>query len=432
MRTTTMLRTLSTRALFVALLFSSTASFGALDTIDNEPAATLLYPYFAVDVSDTACADPTFGQTTLISVGNVSPGSTVAHVQMWTDWGVPWLDFNIFLTGFDIQTINLRDVFCRGMRPVTGLGSGNSPIGAFSNDNPTFEDTCNQTMTAGEGPFYEPLDALAIDQLKTVFTGQSIAGIGDCAGSGQLGPNIAVGYITIDVVNQCSLQLNVSPGYYAAIGAFDNILVGDFFLADPGNDFSQGFNAVHLQAGSEGPHTFYGQYSIANGEAPAIDGREPLPTTLLARFVEGGGFDETTHFVWRESGPAVTAVACGDRPNWFPLGQSNTSGAGPVVVFDEEENPTVPSVAYFPNAVNVVRVGVTAGNDRVPKLDTGGVSFGWISYNLQSGATLSTYGDTAAQAYVLSAIRALGRFSVGLHGFVLDSANAPVTANPGS
>lgn len=416
----------------LAAMISVQPTFAKLGSIDNEPAATLLIPYFAVDVSDAACADSSTGVTTLFSVGNIAPFSVVAHAQLWTDWGVPWFDFDIFLTGYDVQTINLRDLFCNGLRPVTGLGSGNSPVGSFSNASPTYADTCNQTAVAGEGPFYEPLDAMAVDQLKTAFTGRPITGLGTCGGSGQLGSDVAIGYVTIDVVTQCSVQINVEPGYFSTIASFSNVLLGDVFLADPGNNFSQGFTAVHLQAGSPGPHTFYGRYTIANGEGPAVDGREPLPTTLMARFVEGGGFDETVHFIWREVGPESTTVTCGSRPDWFPLGQNNATGAAPVIVFDEEENPTVPTTAYFPHAVNVVSVGATAGGDLLPKLDTGGTQFGWIIYNLQSDATVSTYGDSNAQAYVLNTIRALGRFSVGMHPFVLDNANSPAQVNPGN
>ena len=36
----------------------------------------------------------------------------------WTDWGVPTLAFDIYLTGYDVQTLNLRDLFA-GNLPMT-------------------------------------------------------------------------------------------------------------------------------------------------------------------------------------------------------------------------------------------------------------------------------------------------------------------------
>src|SRR5215213_5998828 len=71
--------------------------------ISVTPAATLLLPYFEVDVTATAGT----GRTTLFSVTNVSPFPQIAHVTVWTDWSFPVLDFNLFLTGYDVQPINM-------------------------------------------------------------------------------------------------------------------------------------------------------------------------------------------------------------------------------------------------------------------------------------------------------------------------------------
>ena len=35
-------------------------------------------------------------------------------MTLWTDWAYPMLTFNLFLTGYDMQSINLYDVFTRG------------------------------------------------------------------------------------------------------------------------------------------------------------------------------------------------------------------------------------------------------------------------------------------------------------------------------
>ena len=74
--------------------------------ISGAPAATLLLPYFEVDFN----SPQTSAQTTLFTVINVTQIPQIAHVTVWTDWSFPVLDFNIFLTGYDVQAINLYDI----------------------------------------------------------------------------------------------------------------------------------------------------------------------------------------------------------------------------------------------------------------------------------------------------------------------------------
>src|SRR4051794_35500038 len=100
----------SASALFLAaflLLIVAAPVARAADpcSIDQMPAATLLLPYFEVDPANPA------GLTTLFSINNGSAAAVLANVQIWTDLGVPTLGFNVYLTGYDVQTINLRDLF---------------------------------------------------------------------------------------------------------------------------------------------------------------------------------------------------------------------------------------------------------------------------------------------------------------------------------
>src|SRR5512140_2510501 len=93
------------------------------DTCDigTTPAATLLLPYFEVDFN----APQTTARTTLFTITNTTDLPQIAHVVVWTDWSFPALDFNIFLTGYDVQGINMYDIFARatiapGPTPGTG------------------------------------------------------------------------------------------------------------------------------------------------------------------------------------------------------------------------------------------------------------------------------------------------------------------------
>src|SRR5258708_31510510 len=80
----------------VAALPAFAASAAAtICTIDAVPAATLLLPYFEVDLNNPN------GLTTLFSVNNASATAALVHVVIWSDLSVPVLDFNIYLTGYD-------------------------------------------------------------------------------------------------------------------------------------------------------------------------------------------------------------------------------------------------------------------------------------------------------------------------------------------
>src|SRR5438067_325657 len=135
-------------ALF-AILVAVSATAGSLDNdascdIKVGPAATLLLPYFEVDLQ-TAGA-----QTTLFTITNVSRYSQIAHVTLWTDWGFPVLTFNIFLVGYDVQSINVRDILVSGIvaSPVgTGPTTVKSPLGTQGN-------VPSLTSPANGGPGY--------------------------------------------------------------------------------------------------------------------------------------------------------------------------------------------------------------------------------------------------------------------------------------
>src|SRR5258706_11253705 len=96
----------------IPLLAAQPATTNNNDSCDIAvlPAATLLLPYFEVE---TAAAQGA-GTTTLFTITNTSRYPQIAHVTVWTDWAFPVFNFNIFLTGYDVQGINLFDTIVRG------------------------------------------------------------------------------------------------------------------------------------------------------------------------------------------------------------------------------------------------------------------------------------------------------------------------------
>ena len=124
------MRPIATALLLLILAAPLSAS---ICTIDDVPAATLLLPYFEVHM------DNPYGITTLFSINNASASAVLAHVVIWSDLSVPVLDFNVYLTGYDVQTINLRDILYLGKLPQTASAGQDpsdtiSPQGLFSQD----------------------------------------------------------------------------------------------------------------------------------------------------------------------------------------------------------------------------------------------------------------------------------------------------------
>lgn len=382
-----------------ALIAAVPASAGILEgncRLADQPAATMLIPYFEVDLSDPA------GQTTLFSVNNASAKSTLARVVLWTNWGVPTLAFDVYLTGYDVQTLNLRDLFA-GKLPQTGPDTSNS--GQLSNDGTLFAG-CGNTGATGVSP---QLGGADVAWLRAAHTGEPVATSPStqCAGSAAAGPGVATGYITVDAVNRCSaatvgtLVNTPANGTYFATGgtglASDaNVLWGDYTYINSKRNTSDGQTAVAIVADPDvfhaGDYTFYGRYVGFDGR----DNRVPLSSLYYARYVDGGTFSGGTDLVvWRDNRQtAVAPGSCGTAPNWSPLGEMQ------LVIFDEEENPReVGNSNAFPLTTQKVHVGGAALPVAQP--------FGWMMLDLWHKDS------THAQAWVSVIMSAEGRFSTG-------------------
>jgi hypothetical protein len=397
-------------------------------TIDAVPAATLLLPYFEVDLDDPV------GRTTLFSVSNASDQGILAHVVFWSDLSVPVLDFHIYLTGYDVESINLRDILVAGVLPRTapaGLDPGDqiSPKGECCSGDIDF------ASCAGILPLPEKVPQSFIDHLQLSLTGELSPLLNGCAGLDYTPtdrpntPRIARGYVTIDTMRRCALAFPGDPGYFVAGGNGDatnqNVLIGDYIYLEP-PEFAHAETMVHVEASATDPetstpgqYTFYGRYVGWS----AADNREPLGSNFAARYLSGGPFTGGTDLVvWRDTKLVQNAFPCQQLPSWFPLGQER------IVLFDEQEQCELPdsfpipvprpALAPFPAAANRVQVDS-------PSLPTAS-DFGLMFLNLNN--TVAPAGipppedPVAAQAWVTVVMDAESRYSVGFDAYQLDSA----------
>src|SRR5262245_53753397 len=106
-------------ALLTGVLLSTPAHAQPQASITDQPAATLLLPYFEVDLANPA------GANTLFTVNNASAAAVLAHVTLWSTMHVPVYTFNVYLTGYDSQPMYVRDII-NGVLPQTA-SAGQDP-----------------------------------------------------------------------------------------------------------------------------------------------------------------------------------------------------------------------------------------------------------------------------------------------------------------
>ncbi len=94
-------------------LLPAFAGHAATCTLDQVPAATLLLPYFELDLAPHADGD------TVLTINNAEAAPALVQVTFWTNWAQPTITFDLFLTGYDVQTLSLRQAFQFGNLPLT-------------------------------------------------------------------------------------------------------------------------------------------------------------------------------------------------------------------------------------------------------------------------------------------------------------------------
>jgi len=386
------------------------------NALDNKPGATLLIPYFEVDLNNAT------GMTTLFAIQNTYATALLVNVTVWSDHGIPVYNFPVYLTGYDVQAINLRDIL-NGTLPMTATdgqdpGDTINPNDGISNQGPSSQDinfaSCNGILPPAN------LDSTQQTALRNALTGQSIGG-GQCVGT-NFGDSVARGYITADTVNHCLAGTPDSPGYSTSL-TYQNSLVGDWFMVNPAENFMQAEAAVTVEAVTPvpdfvpdnyaaGDQSFYGRLNGWTG----VDDREPLPTTWALQAVNYHG---SVH-VWRDTKRTPAAFACGGLQTTLSVESSGMFG------MDSESYLTTPAASPAPWATQ--RVDYDQATFGLPAVKTG---WHYLSLQHNDGNVPDLTGDaTAAQSFVTVVRHSDGRFSYGAAAMPLDSAANPIQSHP--
>jgi hypothetical protein len=403
-------------AIAVALLICALTASAAEISIENNasceigpyPAATLLLPYFEVDIN----APTTTAVNTIYTVVNTSKYPQIIRSTVWSDLGFPVAWFDTFLTGYDAQAVSMYEVLVRGRFPSTFLSS---PAGAMSaanmsNPNVLLDKLCPQFS----GGIIAPSSLQRLQRELT--TGE------------RDDPNCpigtkhehAIGYVTVDLINSCSIDSPLDPVYWNEVLLFDNVLTGEYVRINPNPESGNYAGAnplVHIRAIPEGgtagtsapvamPYTFYDRYTPPG--ARKIDRRQPLPSLFSARWIEGGtGGFQTNLTVWREGTTGTTNAQCDYAKN-RNLPVSRTA----LVRFDEHENATASAVDMStPSAA-----AIPTTSSFFPALSAAGDRGGWMWLSLDNGHGKSPDSNysikRASQNWVIVQMYAEGRYAV--------------------
>ncbi len=155
----------------VLALGMGSAAYAVECALDNVPASTLLFPFVNYDYVAGEAGNS--GQTTLIAITNVSSDAQIVHITLWTDYSIAILDFNLTLTGYDVQTINIRDILRDGVLPSDDTGANEWCDGSGRLATPAITAATHLTMvrsrpstSCGAGPSIRglPLSACPIPE----------------------------------------------------------------------------------------------------------------------------------------------------------------------------------------------------------------------------------------------------------------------------
>jgi hypothetical protein len=417
--------------LLVASLAFATTAFGLRPTTKANddscdiallPAATLLLPYFEVDFS------PSVRETTLFSITNVTNLARIARVTLWTDYSYPVFSFNVYLTGYDVQSINLFDIIGDGtIGNGGGTGSSISHQGSFSDPNAAIEGCANVSAS---------IPAASVTRMQEAFT-TGVTGAAGCNHVGGVHEN-AVGYVTIDVVGNCSTAMPTDPEYFTNDVRYDNVLIGDYqHVSNSIQTDAQVNPMVHIRAVPEGgtpasrladpgqfanrfAHTFYGRFQAT--ATPTADARQPLPSRFAVRWINGGAGGFGTSFkIWRQSVTGSDDCDTIEDNGIIELAES--------VMFDENENgeanlnPICDFLCIGPTIFlpTTSRMPIDPGSEVFPQKIVTTTVAGWLYLNLDD----HNQENGAHQNWVVVSMHAENRYSGDMDGTALGNGCSP-------
>lgn len=357
-----MKKTLLTCLAIVAVLAIASSAAAVTCTIDQRPAATLLVPYFQVsfDNDGNLVTSGPGARDTIVTIGNASSAPMIAHASVYDRYSILRLDFNIALTGFDLQSMRVSDIIT-GHLPNTPTDEDGVPTG----------DVCQR---AGGDVYPSPNgflrvipasptvaattfdNSLATTEYNGVYF--SIADLlrEDCGGDLE---DLAIGYIVFDHANYCNLSDPTDPNYfYFNAAGMENNLFGEIVFTSGEGLPTYALSTVNLEADAaigiasefDTTRTFYARYWEFSGYpanvCPNCGSADPETDLSISSPWNIPGFYPGIRGIGDQREPLGLKWAA----RWFDLGTSITSNfrawRGPVsAIFDDLCDVPAPQMA---------------------------------------------------------------------------------------
>ncbi len=256
--------------------------FAVICPIDQVPAATLLLPYFAVDYTSATEG----GQNALFSINTPAATAVLAHVVVWSDLSVPVLDFNVYLTGYDVQTVNLCDIIhsgtCRARLPRAGPERHHQPARRLLAGHQLRELPGPAARGGAAANFIAHIQTLSAPEFPILTA----------APADHLGDNIARGYVTVDT-SPTAHCVPRRPGYFGPVARRRHQPerpLGRLLPVELGGQFADGNPLVHIEGLGDQPRDHDqrllhllrplhqpGLERRRQPRAPGLELRRPLP-----------------------------------------------------------------------------------------------------------------------------------------------------------
>jgi hypothetical protein len=361
-----MKKTLLTCLAIAAVLVIASPASAVTCTVDQRPAATLLVPYFQVsfDGSGNLVSTGVGARDTIVTIANASSAPMIAHVNVFDRQSTMVLDFNVALTGWDVQAMRVSDI-------LTGI------LPASSNSDKIGGDVCQRVG----GAVYPATDGfLRVDPLSPADTNDNVLATTDypvpafgpgfgvvdaltanCDGGHDL---LAIGYIVIDHANYCSLSNPTLSAYYFndAIG-MENNLWGEIIFTSGLGIPTYAMSTVNIEADTE-----FGDLALTDPDVPVrtFYARYWDPFTEVVCTNCGSGDPDTDLSIsapWDAGfGDQREPLGLKWAARWFDLGLSITSNfrvwrSSPAGGDCDVAEPTV-SLTFFDEDENTLTSGV--------------------------------------------------------------------------
>ncbi len=297
-----MKKTLMTCLAIVAVFAIASSAAAVTCTIDQRPAATLLVPYFQVSIDGDGNVVRTGPDAldTIVTIMNASSAPMIAHVNLYDRYSVLQLDFNVALTGWDVQPMRISDII-EGFLPNTLNFDG--------------KDACQRNSSADVYP--DSNGFIRVRPLAPATGQDNTQATTDYTGVYNLGGLIedlqyncstddldseAIGYIVIDHANYCNLSDPTDPNYFYndAIG-MENNLWGEIIFTSGDGLPTYGLSTVNLEAAET-----FGFAAEQYSWRPGADVLRPLLEPVL-----GSGSRTTAPTATRRT---RTTTCCRPRP----------------------------------------------------------------------------------------------------------------------